>query len=273
MKHSKRARNPDLTVGLLNPKGVLQRAKEERNSLVQVAMSMEALVKNRLEHWMKEISTAERDDEVEKVPIAEDTDKTDEPNAAKKDGDRWDQLSEVKSMIDEALIESDKSRDSQVAKMTENMSIDAMKLFSVEVQHGTVQSIVSLAIYSVAGNLLHKKLAADHMQKTATKAVVHLSMIRAVADALLKKDNLLASISTFASNYVEKSQLASRKRKKFSGLRSICEGYLHHQQRLTPRTMNTWSPGTRIKGALVLVSRSLRIRVCLVAIFMMTCGA
>lgn len=46
------------------------------------------------------------------------------------------------------------------------------------------------------------------------RAVGHLSMIKAVSDALLDNDNLVAPIAAFVSNYVEKKENLAQPKKK-----------------------------------------------------------
>lgn len=116
-------------------------------------------------------------------------------------------------------MESKKKRDSQVAKIAEKADIDSMEKCAVEAQNTLVRSTESLAIRSVAGNILEKGVVAGHMQRAAMRAVVHPSMFKAVSNALFKKDKLMAPIATFVSNHVEKESSRIKKEGKFTGSR------------------------------------------------------
>lgn len=56
----------------------------------------------------------------------------------------------------------------------------------------------------MAGDVLDERVAAFHMQKVAVRADVHPFMIKAVSDALLKNDDLVAPTAMFLLIYVKK---------------------------------------------------------------------
>lgn len=114
-----------------------------------------------------------------------------------KDGDQYFQLSEVKKMIEQSLMESRKEREFQVAEMTEKTDLECKEMCAVERQHGSVRSTVSLALRSVVGNGLDDGVVAGHIQKDVIRAVVYLAMKIDVADALVKNDDLMTPITTF----------------------------------------------------------------------------
>lgn len=153
-----------------------------------------------------------------KVLLATDTDKVDVPSVANKKAVLWVQLSEIKTMFNKAAIKLERKRDFQVAGMAEKTVIDAVDMYAIEGQYGHVRSAVPSAIPSVVGDVLDERVVAEHTQKSATRAVVHPSIIKAVFDTLLKKDDM-APIATFVANYVEKEFICVKKEKKLPELR------------------------------------------------------
>lgn len=95
--------------------------------------------------------------------------------------------------------------------MAEKTVIDAMKMCSVEGQHGPFQSTVSWAIRSVDGDVLDEGVFAGRMHKAAMRAVVLPLVIKTVSNALMKNDALKAQIATFVSNRVEKKSNCVKK--------------------------------------------------------------
>lgn len=91
-------------------------------------MAVQEQAGNRPELWLKKASTAQRDDVAGKIPVSTDTDKAVEPNVANKNGNCWVRLSKVKRMIDQALMVSERKRDSQLAEMAEKTVFDARKM-------------------------------------------------------------------------------------------------------------------------------------------------
>lgn len=89
-------------------------------------------------------------------------------------------------MVDKAVMESEKRRDSQLAKMAEKIVIDAMEMYAVEGQHETVQSPVSLVIQSVVGVVLDNEVVAGHMHRAAMRAAAHPAKINAAANDFLR---------------------------------------------------------------------------------------
>lgn len=88
-----------------------------------------------------------------------------------------------------------------------------MEMCVMEEQHRAVWSTISLAISSVVGNVLSKEVAASHMQNAPMRAVLypHPTVIKAVSTALLKKDDLMAAIAIFVSNYIGKGSIRVEK--------------------------------------------------------------
>lgn len=116
-------------------------------------------------------------------------------------------------------------------------------------------------------------LVDGHMQKAAIRAVVHLAMIEAVANALLKVDNLLAPISKFVSSYIEEESIRIMKED------GILEFYIKIRD-LPPLhpssdpSIDDDIPSRAMKrAALVVARRTRRTRVCLLVLFVMECGA
>lgn len=147
MAYSTRARNRDLNVGLSVPESVFRSSGEEPNPSGQeklpgddkhpIAVRRDG-TENRLEHWLYKVSTAQKRDAAGKAPVATDTNDVEDVGTANKNGDRLVRLSEVKSMIDQALVKFEKRRNSQVAQMAEMTVIDALEMCAVEGQQGSV---------------------------------------------------------------------------------------------------------------------------------------
>lgn len=100
-------------------------------------------------------------------------------------------------MIEQALKVSEKKRDSRVAEMAKTMIIDALDMCAVEGQDGAVRSVASLTIRPFIEDVLDEGVVAAQIQNVAMRAVVHLVMIQAATDALLKEDQMLGPIATF----------------------------------------------------------------------------
>lgn len=105
-------------------------------------------------------------------------------------------------MIYQAVIESEKKRDYHKAEMAEKTVIGTMELCAVEGQRELVRSAVALDILSVAGDVLDEGVVAGHMEKAAMRAVVNPSMIKAVSDALLNNEDIMAPVAKGVSSYV-----------------------------------------------------------------------
>lgn len=146
---------------------------------------------------MRKTRTAQEVDKAGKVPDVTDTVKT---KIVVERVDRYIRLLEVMTMIDLALMKFEKKRNSQVSEMAKETVIGARGMCAVEAQDSPVRSTVSLAIQSVIGNIPGKEVVAGRLQRTAMRAVVHPSVVKAVFDALLKSDVLMAPITTFELN-------------------------------------------------------------------------
>lgn len=96
-------------------------------------------------------------------------------------------LSEMKTIMYQALEKSEKGRHSRVTEMTEMQIIDALEMRAVEGRNGAVRSVASLAKRSVIGNVLDKDVVCEKVHKVALKFVVQLVVIQANTGALLKK--------------------------------------------------------------------------------------
>lgn len=59
-----------------------------------------------------------------------------------------------------------------------------------------------LGFQSVTGDVCNEKVVASHVQKDAMRAVGNFLMNKAVADALLKNNDLLGPIATFVPKYI-----------------------------------------------------------------------
>lgn len=68
---------------------------------------------NRSEHWSKKTNIVQRENEAGKILVETDIVQIYELTMAHKDGDGWVQLSERKTMIDQALMKSEKREGSQ----------------------------------------------------------------------------------------------------------------------------------------------------------------
>lgn len=82
----------------------------------------------------------------------------------------------------------EKERDPQVSEIVEKTVINARKMCGVDTQDRPVQST--------------KGFVAGHIQRSAMRGAVHPSMLIAVSNAPMEKDDLMAPIATFLSNYV-----------------------------------------------------------------------
>lgn len=114
-------------------------------------------------------------------------------------------------MFDRALTESEKKKDFQGAGVAAKTVIDPMEMCAVESKNGPVPLLYHWPYcrwleYSGRGR------CQCYMQRAATRARVHPSMIKAVTNALLKYDDLMALIAIVVSNYVEK--LSTRDKRK-----------------------------------------------------------
>lgn len=81
--------------------------------------------------------------------------------------------------------------------MVQKTIITAMKMCAMEAQGEPVQPNMSLVIRSVIENILDKEASAGHIKSVAMRAVVHLSMVKALSDALLENNDRMAPIATF----------------------------------------------------------------------------
>lgn len=88
--------------------------------------------------------------------------------------------------------------------MVEKTVINTTKVWTVEGQHGLVQSTFPFAIRSVIGSVFGDVVDAGNIQKATMKIVMHPSLITAVFDALLKIDDLKVSIAMYVLKYIEK---------------------------------------------------------------------
>lgn len=140
---------------------------------------------------------------------------TDKPNLENKDCDRLVRLLEVKTMINQPLMESERKEVSQVAMMAEKTLIEAMEICLVERKCVAFWSIVPLAFWSLFKDVLNQRLVTNHKQKVAIRAVVYRAMIKAVVDLLHKNDDPMALMATFVSNDDENGFNLSQRKKNF----------------------------------------------------------
>lgn len=99
-----------------------------------------------------------------------------------------------------------------------------MEICAVKKWNGTVRYTVSLAFWSALGDDIEKRLAAGHVQKVTIRAFVHPTIIKGVADAFRKRDNLMAPIIRFVLHYVEKESVCVKEELEVSrSKRKICE--------------------------------------------------
>lgn len=141
---------------------------------------MKAQLGNRLEHWEWRTGTTQGYAEAENVPAKTKNNKFDKPNVAKKDGNCWVWLSEVKTMVHQVLIKWRKNGNSQIAEMAQKSIFDAMETCALEAEYGIVRSIVSLTISSVVADDLDNVLVAFYIQKAVLRAAVYPAIIKAV---------------------------------------------------------------------------------------------
>lgn len=120
-------------------------------------------------------------------------------------------------MFNQVLIKSNKKKDFRVARMAGKTVIDVTKACAVKEPYDSVQSTVSLVVRSVIRNMLDERVVACYTQKTTMRAVVHLSMVRAIFDVLLENDTLMAPIAMFLSNYFEKMSNRTKKVENIAG--------------------------------------------------------
>lgn len=71
---------------------------------------------NRLEHWLRKTNTALGDDATGNISVAGNNDKGVLHEKGNEKFDRWVWLLEVREMVDQAVLESEKKTDSQVAE-------------------------------------------------------------------------------------------------------------------------------------------------------------
>lgn len=102
--------------------------------------------------------------------------------------------------------------------MGEKKVIDAMEICALNTQHGHLRSTVALPIGSVIGVVLDEEVVAGYLQETVMRAVVHISMIKAVSNIFLKNDGLMSSIAKFVLNPLERKSIWFTKEEKLSGL-------------------------------------------------------
>lgn len=112
--------------------------------------------------------------------------------------------------------------------MAEKKVIGAMELITVEEQYGPVRATVSLTIWSVTGDVLDEEVVAGLIQNAAIRAVVHLSLIKAMSNAFLKNDDFLAPIATFVLSYVDKESNCIKMEEDIIGFKIRTVSYLHH---------------------------------------------
>lgn len=108
-----------------------------------------------------------------------------------------------------------KRRDSQIDEIAEKTAIDVMEMRAGKVQDRLVQSTVSLAVEWVIGSILNQEVVTGQMQRAARRAAVNPSVIKAVSNALVENDNLMASIATFKLSYVAKVSSRVKEKRKF----------------------------------------------------------
>lgn len=77
---------------------------------------------------------------------------------------------------------------------------------AVEAQKRSVRSTVSLAFRTVSEDALDEEVVADYLKKASIETVAHLSIIKAVSNALLMNDDLFGLIATFVPRVVEKEK-------------------------------------------------------------------
>lgn len=116
-------------------------------------------------------------------------------------------------MGNKALLELE-GKNSQVAGMSERKTIISMEMCAVIAYGRPIRSTVSLPIRLAIRIILYERLDASQMQRNIDESGCAISTIKVVSGYLLKNVNLLAPISTFASNYDETSWIVSRKKKK-----------------------------------------------------------
>lgn len=161
---------------------------------------MQANAENRRKHLINKTKTSQENDETRIVPFSTDSDQADEPNMANKYGDRWEQLSKLRTMLDHTLMQFKRNWNSQIAEEAEKTIIEDLKMCVLEELHENARFREPFSKWLVVGDILYERTVADHMQKATVKAGVHPATIKAVADALLKNNVPMASIATSVSN-------------------------------------------------------------------------
>lgn len=134
----------------------------------------------RLKHRLRKTGAAGEADRARKVSAATDSVKA---KVAAQGTEHYGRLSEVRTMIDQALLDFKTGKYFLVCQRTEKMVIDVMETGTVEAQDRPVRSIVSLAIWAVVGNTLDERVVSGHTQKAAMKAVMLSSIIKGLFDA------------------------------------------------------------------------------------------
>lgn len=102
-------------------------------------MSGQGEAGNRLAHGLKKTSIVRGVDGVGEVPVTTDTDKVKVPSVANEAADSRVRLSNMKTMIYQAVMESEKKRYFQVAEVAEKEVINEMEMCTVEGQHGPLR--------------------------------------------------------------------------------------------------------------------------------------
>lgn len=126
---------------------------------------------------------------------------------------------EVRTMIEQVVLDSKKKGDSQIIEIAASTVIDAMKILAVETQDGPVRSTVMLAIRLVIRIKLDEEVIAGHIQEAALRGSLHHSINRAVSDALMEIEDLIAPFATFESKYVVKESTPVDKEENLAQLR------------------------------------------------------
>lgn len=147
--------------------------------------------------------------------------------------------------------------------MAGKVAIDNMRVCAMEEQDVPVRSAVSLAIRSVAGNILDEGVVACHMQRARMRAVVCTSTIKAFSVALLKNDNLMAPVATFLSKYVDEELNCAKKEESSARSRSQTRNIRFCFQPQSRQTMMAFRPKRKKFDAYVLKRRTGKSQVCL----------
>lgn len=142
------------------------------------------------------------------------TNKVEDAVLADKNEEHSFRLSQVKQMIDKALMKSKKRRDSQGAEMAEKTVFNAFNCVPLRdnKERSALQSRWLFVQLSVTFSM--KVSSPGNMQKVAMKATVFAMMIKAVFGALMKERKLLVPIITFVANIVKKESVGIKNIKK-----------------------------------------------------------